>query len=144
LFRQAQSTPLQPTPGVSPATVAISSTPEGAEISVDQNFIGNTPSSTNLGPGKHVISVKKTGFRDWEREIVVSGGNINLSAELIPGITPSVEPVRKPVAVASNFASGSAPTESSSRPAIQTGAADTLWVDRCCYQESQRWWCVNY
>jgi hypothetical protein len=123
LFRQAQSTPIQPSQGGSPGTVAISSNPAGAEISVDQNFIGNTPSSTTLGPGKHVVSIKKSGFQDWEREIVVSGGNVNLSAELIPGGAPSVEPVRKPVAVASNFASGSTPAEYSRRTTIQPIAA---------------------
>jgi PDZ domain/PEGA domain len=127
LFRQAQLTPTQsptqPSQGVSPATVAISSNPAGAEISVDQNFIGNTPSSTTLGSGKHVISIKKSGFQDWEREIVVSGGNVNLSAELIPGAAPSVEPVRKSVAVASNVATKPTQAEYTSRTAIQPIAA---------------------
>ena len=70
-FRQSVSASSQPLQGSSPAIVAITSSPAGAEISVDQNFVGNTPSSTNVAAGKHLISVKKPGFKDWEREIVV-------------------------------------------------------------------------
>jgi len=38
-----------------------------------------------------VVSVRKTGFKDWERDISVSGGTVSLSADLTPGSTkPSV------------------------------------------------------
>jgi hypothetical protein len=33
--------------------------------------------------GEHTVTVKKTGFRDWERKLKVSGGSsIHLNAEL--------------------------------------------------------------
>jgi len=51
--------------GTGLAAVAITSTPAGAEISVDQSFVGNTPSSLNLQPGEHSISVQKNGFQVW-------------------------------------------------------------------------------
>ena len=68
-------------------SVTISSTPAGAEIYVDQNFVGNTPSTVNAPTGKHSISVKKPGFQEWVRELAISGGAITLTAELIPGST---------------------------------------------------------
>jgi membrane-associated protease RseP (regulator of RpoE activity) len=122
-FRESVSASTQRLQGSSPAIVAITSTPAGAEISVDQNFVGNTPSSTNVAAGKHVIFVKKQGFTDWEREIVVSGGNVNLSAELIQGATPPSEPVRKSIAVTANTSGGSSPIEPDRRAAIQPVAA---------------------
>jgi hypothetical protein len=121
-FRQSVSASSQPLQGSSPAIVAITSTPAGAEISVDQNFIGNTPSSTNVAAGKHLIFIKKPGFKDWEREIVVSGGNVNLSAELIPGTTPPTEPARKSVSVTANSSGGVGPIERDRRGAIQPAA----------------------
>jgi hypothetical protein len=130
-FRQSVSASSQPLQGSSPAIVAITSTPAGAEISVDQNFVGNTPSSTNVAAGKHLISVKKPGFKDWEREIVVSGGNINLSAELIPGTTPLTEPAKKSVSVTANSSGGVGPIERERRGAIQPAAtpqAHSGWI----------------
>jgi hypothetical protein len=83
--------------GAGLATVAIGSTPAGAEISVDQNFVGNTPSSLTLQPGEHLISVQKSGYQDWERKIRVSGGNVNLTAELIKGMdVPVAAPSTRP------------------------------------------------
>jgi hypothetical protein len=64
------------------SAVTITSTPSGAEIFIDQNFVGNTPSSINLGTGKHWVSIQKTRFKQWRREITLSPGTINLNAEL--------------------------------------------------------------
>src|SRR6266851_8656232 len=51
------------------SSVTINSTPVGAEIYLDQDFVGNTPSSINVPPGKHSIAVKKAGFQDWVRDM---------------------------------------------------------------------------
>lgn len=64
------------------AALAIGSTPAGADIEVDGNFVGNTPSTVNLAPGSHQIVVKKKGFVDWSKTLNVTGGSINLTAEL--------------------------------------------------------------
>jgi hypothetical protein len=32
--------------------------------------------------GEHSVLVKKTGYKNWERKLKVTGGSINLSAEL--------------------------------------------------------------
>jgi hypothetical protein len=35
-----------------------------------------------LAPGDHVVIVKKSGYRPWERKVKVSGGEIKLTAKL--------------------------------------------------------------
>jgi hypothetical protein len=67
------------------ASVSINSMPAGAEIYIDEDFSGNTPSTISVPPGKHVVSVRKSGFQDWVRTVSVSGGSITLAAELIAG-----------------------------------------------------------
>ena len=62
--------------------IAVSSTPSGAEITVDGNFVGSTPSSVPVSMGNHTISVHKAGYANWERNIHVTGGTVNVSAEL--------------------------------------------------------------
>jgi hypothetical protein len=64
------------------ASLAIDSTPPGADIEVDGSFVGNTPSTVNVAPGSHEITVKKKGFEDWTRKLNVTGGTVHLSAEL--------------------------------------------------------------
>jgi PEGA domain-containing protein len=66
----------------SEATVEITSTPDGADIEVDGAFRGNAPSTVTLPPGDHTITVKKSGFQNWERNIHVTSGNIKVRAEL--------------------------------------------------------------
>jgi hypothetical protein len=72
-------------PPIAPATgkISIVSIPEGADIEVDGNFVGNAPSDVQLPDGDHVIAVKKTGFKDWQRKLKISSGsNVHLQAEL--------------------------------------------------------------
>jgi len=64
------------------AKLAVSSTPAGADIEIDGAFAGSTPSSLSLGNGEHMVAVKKSGYKSWERKIKITGGNINLTAEL--------------------------------------------------------------
>jgi len=64
------------------ATLAIASTPSGADIDVDGNFVGNTPSTVSLPLGSHRIAIKKKGFNDWNKTLSVTGGTVNLNAEL--------------------------------------------------------------
>jgi PEGA domain len=62
--------------------VAVSSTPANADIEVDGSFVGNTPSVIEVTPGDHSVVVKKAGYKSWERKIKVTGGSVNISAEL--------------------------------------------------------------
>jgi hypothetical protein len=62
--------------------ISVASTPDGADIEIDGSFVGSTPSSVELAPGDHVVIVKKSGYKSWERKLKVSGGEIKLTAEL--------------------------------------------------------------
>jgi hypothetical protein len=62
--------------------IAVSSTPAGADIIVDGNFVGNTPSEIDVTPGDHTLTVSKTGFKTWERKFKATGGSVNITAEL--------------------------------------------------------------
>jgi hypothetical protein len=64
------------------ATLAIASTPPGADIEVDGGFVGNTPSTLSLSADSHQIVVKKKGFADWTKTLNVTSGAISLTAEL--------------------------------------------------------------
>ncbi len=60
--------------GAALSTVEIKSTPAGAEITVDDKFMGSTPSSLRLVAGDHKIKLEKSGFRIWERTLTVGAG----------------------------------------------------------------------
>jgi hypothetical protein len=63
--------------------LSLGSSPDGADIEVDGSFVGNTPSDVQVGEGEHTVSVKKAGFKDWERKLKVTGGSsVHLNAEL--------------------------------------------------------------
>jgi len=66
----------------SDALIDITSSPIAADVELDGNFIGNTPSTIGVSPGDHTISVKKKGYKTWERKIKVSSGKVNVFAEL--------------------------------------------------------------
>jgi hypothetical protein len=67
------------------ASLAIDSTPAGADIEIDGAFVGNTPSTVSIAPGSHQIAVKKKGFTDWTKTLNVTGGTVHLNAELEQG-----------------------------------------------------------
>jgi hypothetical protein len=61
----------------------VGSVPDGADIEVDGSFVGNAPSDVQVTEGEHTVTVKKAGFKDWERKLKVSGGSsVHLNAEL--------------------------------------------------------------
>jgi len=71
------------TASVGKASLQISSVPDSADIEIDGNFVGNTPSDVQVTEGEHSITVKKTGFKDWERKLKISAGSsVQLNAEL--------------------------------------------------------------
>ncbi len=75
----AASTP----PAIVNAKLHFESTPPSADIEIDGNFVGSTPSDVETAEGDHTIVVRKTGFKDWERKVKVSSGSsVNLTAEL--------------------------------------------------------------
>jgi len=60
-----------------------SSTPSGAEITLDGKYVGSTPSAIGLATGTHVVVFSMPGFAQWKRELTVSAGSeLTVSAML--------------------------------------------------------------
>jgi hypothetical protein len=64
--------------------VQIESDPSGADIEIDGNFVGNSPSTVGVAPGAHQIVLKKKGFSDWTTSLTATGGNPQVKAVLVP------------------------------------------------------------
>src|SRR6202050_4763716 len=94
------------------AGIEITSVPAGADVELDGDFIGNTPSSIGVSSGDHTISVKKNGYKTWERKIKVSSGKVNVFAEL------EAEVSQIPTGVATTAASESEESRQNTEPAV--------------------------
>lgn len=66
----------------STASLTVESNQTGADIEIDGNFVGNTPSTVSVAVGQHTVTVKKKGYAPWSRTMTVSGGTVHLNAEL--------------------------------------------------------------
>ena len=42
--------------------IMVTSVPEGAEVYVDDDLVGNAPATLRLAPGKHTVKVSQQGF----------------------------------------------------------------------------------
>jgi uncharacterized protein YaiE (UPF0345 family) len=74
--------PVQAPPGAASAggrqesvKCSFTSTPSGAEVTVDGQYVGSTPSVINLTVGNHAVQVSLPGFAEWKRELTVSSGS---------------------------------------------------------------------
>ncbi len=75
--------PAAASPSVTSGKLQLESNPTGADIEIDGSFVGNTPSDVQVAEGDHTVTVKKTGYKDWERKLKVSAGSsVHLDAEL--------------------------------------------------------------
>jgi hypothetical protein len=68
----APANPLMPE---EPASVDFNSNPPGADILIDGNLVGNTPSTLHVDAGRHVIQLRIGGYRSWTRTMVVEPGS---------------------------------------------------------------------
>jgi hypothetical protein len=88
----ADAGPAQTGPSGGEAQIAVSSTPNGADIRVDGAFVGDTPSTIQVAAGNHIIEIAKDGYRPWARPIRVSRGEITISAELVATTGQTTKP----------------------------------------------------
>ncbi|SRR5258707_958185 len=66
-------------------SVTIGSVPDGAEVYVDDKFVGNASETLKLSVGPHKIKLKSDGRKDWERSIeILKDSQLNLKAQLAP------------------------------------------------------------
>lgn len=64
--------------------LSVTSNPDSAEIEVDGELMGTTPSVLQLSVGEHTITLHKTGYKLWQRKMKVVTGEIKLNADLEP------------------------------------------------------------
>lgn len=85
--KPARETAAVPQGQEQPATLSklsVSSNPDSAEIEVDGELVGTTPSVLELSVGEHTIALHKTGYKLWQRKMKVVTGEIKLNADLEP------------------------------------------------------------
>ena len=63
----------------------ITSEPDGAEIFLDDKFIGTTPATLRLTEGTHTLILKSRHRVDWQRSItVLKDSTVTVKATLDP------------------------------------------------------------
>jgi len=63
--------------------VTVKADDDHCEVFVDGAFVGNSPAKLKLIEGPHVVEVKKSGFKDYRRELkVMAGSDLTLTAGL--------------------------------------------------------------
>ena len=66
---------------VGTAAVTVRSEPSGADIYVDGNFVGQTPSTFRLASGKHQFDVRLAHHSSWQKDFtLLKGSDITLHA----------------------------------------------------------------
>ncbi len=88
-----------PTPTPSSGTLAVSSTPSGSDVYIDNAYKGLTPVSISaVQNGNHVLLVKRDGYQDYSRSVTVMGDTQTVSASLvlIPAPTATVTTPAQP------------------------------------------------
>jgi hypothetical protein len=67
-----------------PGTLTVKSVPSSASVYIDGAYMGITPLSVKIY-GKHMVKVTKTGYKDYQATVFLSGANskVSLTARLI-------------------------------------------------------------
>ena len=82
-FNERSSQTVMSPPGAMTSAVSIASMPAAADITIDDKFVGTTPSEVQLTIGEHKIVVTKSGYKQWERTLTVNpSGSVKLNVEL--------------------------------------------------------------
>src|SRR6202453_1773324 len=64
-------------------SITVSSTPDGADVYVADNLVGNHQATLKLSPGKHTVKVSQDGYKAWTKDIAVfADSDVNLKAAL--------------------------------------------------------------
>ncbi len=60
---------------------------DGAEIWIEEKFVGNAPATIRLPEGEYQVIVQKPGFQKWKRTVAVTAGslmNLAITLEKLP------------------------------------------------------------
>lgn len=96
---------LHPGQSTSIGSIAVSSSPSGAEIYVDNAFKGITPLTVDgISAGTHTVMVALDGYNDWSTSVQVgTGSTASASASLSPVTTPTAKAGLAPFAALGAF-----------------------------------------
>lgn len=75
-----------------PGSLAVSSTPSGAMVSVNGSYKGITPLNLSLDPGSYLVEVSMSGYTATSRQATIEGGGsstVNIPLSKIEPITPA-------------------------------------------------------
>jgi PEGA domain len=83
ITKPAESNALVESTGGEKGKIVVTSVPEGAEVYVDDDLVGNAPATLRLPSGKHTVKVSQQGFKPWTKQVAVfAGSEANLKASL--------------------------------------------------------------
>jgi hypothetical protein len=54
--------------------VQVESDPAGADIIIDNDFVGNTPAKLKIAKGRHTVKIERQGYQSWEKSIMATEG----------------------------------------------------------------------
>jgi hypothetical protein len=81
-------------------TIQLTSSPSGAEIYLDHQFQGSTPSTIpNVVPGNHTLEFRYPGYQSWSDTISVPAGTSHFFAALIPNVNNQLQQTIVPVTI---------------------------------------------
>jgi hypothetical protein len=87
---QSQSTPS------GRGTLTVSSTPVGANVFLDNNFIGITPlTAGDIAAGNHVVAIRLDGYQEYSVTTAVNAGATSLVSAALAPATPTPAPTQK-------------------------------------------------
>jgi hypothetical protein len=70
--------------------LSVSSTPGGANVFLDNNFIGITPLTVNnVAAGSHLLTLKLDGYQDYSTTTQVNAGATSTVSAVLPAATPT-------------------------------------------------------
>lgn len=79
--------------------LSVSSTPEGANVFVDNNFMGITPLTlTSVGAGSHVVTIRLDGYQDYTTTTPVNAGAVSTVSAALIKVTPTPRSAMLPAA----------------------------------------------
>jgi len=78
-------------------TVSITTSPPGAAVFIDSQFVGNTPASLTAAAGNHTLRIESPGYRSLVESLPVNGvGVITIERILVPVTTIATTTIASP------------------------------------------------
>ena len=109
-------------------TLQFSTSPEGAQIYLDNQYQGTTPSTlSGIAVGAHTLEFRDPGYQSWSANITVSTATSTYYAALTPLASQTVQPAQSPGGTTSQ-GQASATTAPVSQPTVTILESQTLLV----------------